>query len=76
MPSLFDPLAVATMVTPDLCTWRRGAVSVELQGQRTYGFTTFKAQDDGPHNVAWDVGRDRAIGWYLDRILGYAGCPA
>ena len=71
MPSLFDPLAVATMVVPDLCTWRRGAVNVELTGQNTYAYTRFKEQADGTHNVAWDVNRDRAITWYLDRILNY-----
>lgn len=71
MPSLFDPLAVATMIQSDLCTWRQGAVSVELQGQSTYGYTHFNARADGKHRVAWDVDRDRAINWYLDRILGY-----
>ena len=76
MPSLFDPLAVATMIVPDLCTWRRGTASVELQGQKTYGHTRFQEQVEGKHQVAWDVDRDRAIGWYLDRILGYTGRPA
>lgn len=71
MPSLFDPLAVATMIQPDLCTWKSGSVAVELQGQSTYGYTQFKEGADGHHRVAWDVDRDRAISWYLERILGY-----
>ncbi len=70
MPSLFDPLAVATMMQPDLCTWRQGLVTVELQGQSTYGYTQFHADERGPHRIAWDVDRDRAIGWYLERVLG------
>lgn len=76
MPALFDPLAVATMVQSDLCTWRQGAVSVELQGQGTYGFTQFNQKVDGPHRIAWDVDRDRSITWYLDRILGYRTAAA
>lgn len=71
MPSLFDPLAVATMIKPDLCTWRTGTMQVELQGQATYGHTPFQQRDGGPHRVAWDVDRDASITWYLDRICSY-----
>lgn len=76
MPSLFDPLAVATMIQRDLCTWKTGAVSVELQGQSTYGYTQFAERANGAHQVAWDVDRDRAINWYLERILGYGKAAA
>lgn len=69
MPSLYDPMAIATMVQPDLCTWRTGTVSVELAGAKTYGFTTFAEDKGGVHRVAWDADRDRSLDYYLTRIL-------
>lgn len=69
MPSLYDPMAVATMIQPDLCTWRTGTVSVELAGSKTYGFTTFAEDKTGPHRVAWDADRERSLDYYLMRIL-------
>jgi purine nucleosidase len=68
MPHLFDPMTIATYIHPELCTWKRGTVKVELQGQDTYGFTTFKEDPSGLHNVAWDVKRDEALGFWFDRI--------
>jgi purine nucleosidase/pyrimidine-specific ribonucleoside hydrolase len=72
MPSLFDPMAVATMIKPDLCTWKTGTVMVELQGRDTYGFTTFhesKPGEKGLHRVAWDANREASFEFYLKRIL-------
>ena len=69
MPSLFDPMAVATLIKPELMTWKTGTVHVELQGQHTYGVTTFTENKDGRHRVAWDVDRDKAFEFYLDRVL-------
>ena len=74
MPSLFDPLAVATMIKPDLCTWKPAVVAVDLQGSNAvYGVTTMRESPTGHHNVAWDVDRDASIHWYLDRVCHYAG---
>lgn len=69
MPSLYDPMAVATMIQPDLCTWCTGTVSVELTGSKTYGFTTLSHHKDGIHRVAWDADRARSLDFYLTRIL-------
>jgi inosine-uridine nucleoside N-ribohydrolase len=69
MPSLYDPMAVATMIKPDLCTWRTGTVQVELAGQHTYGFTTFQPSENGPHRVAWDAQREASINFYLSRVM-------
>jgi purine nucleosidase/pyrimidine-specific ribonucleoside hydrolase len=69
MPSLYDPMAVATMVRPELCTWKTGTVTVELRGDSTYGFTTFREHADGPHRVAWDADRDASFEFYLSRVL-------
>jgi len=72
MPSLFDPLAVAMLIRPDLFTWKQGTVDVELRGEKTYGYTTFtesKGQGGG-HRIAWDLHRDEAVNWFLQRICG------
>lgn len=69
MPSLFDPLAVATMVRPELVEWRTGRVSVELSSKNTYGYTTFTEEHNGPHRVAWNVNREAALEFYLERVL-------
>jgi inosine-uridine nucleoside N-ribohydrolase len=69
MPSLYDPMAVATIVQPDLCTWETGTVSVELQGAHTYGMTTLQRDKAGPHRVAWDADREKCLEFYLGRIL-------
>jgi purine nucleosidase/pyrimidine-specific ribonucleoside hydrolase len=74
MPSLFDPLAVATMINPGLCTWKPAVVQVDLQGSdAVYAITTMRESPTGHHRVAWDVNRDAAITWYLDRVCAYAG---
>ncbi|MCL2640171.1 MAG: nucleoside hydrolase [Phycisphaerales bacterium] len=73
MPSLFDPLAVAMLIRPDLFTWKQGSVDVELRGEKTYGYTTFtesKTGEKGKHRIAWDLHRDDAVNWFLDRICG------
>lgn len=69
MPSLFDPLAIATMVHPQLIQWKQGHVSVELQGKATYGFTTFIEDSKGKHRVAWSVDKESALNFYIDRVL-------
>lgn len=68
LPCLYDPLAVATIFKPELCTWKRGTVTVELQGGATYGYTQFKEAAAGPHRVAWDVERLPALDFVLQRI--------
>jgi len=68
MPHLFDPMTIASFIHPELCTWKRGTIRVELQGQETYGYTTFHEDPSGLHRVAWDVQRDEALGFWFDRI--------
>lgn len=68
LPHLYDPLAVATIFKPELCTWKRGTVSVELQGTATYGYTQFSESASGRHRVAWDVERLPALDLVLSRI--------
>ncbi|MCL2649032.1 MAG: nucleoside hydrolase [Phycisphaerales bacterium] len=71
MPSLFDPLAVAALIRPELFTWKQGTVEVELRGEKTYGYTTLteaKSGENGPHRIAWELKREEAVKWFLDRI--------
>ncbi len=68
MPNLYDPMTIVSFIRPELCQWRTGRVKVELRGESTYGFTTFRADENGPHRVAWDADRDASIGFYLDRV--------
>ncbi len=68
LPHLYDPMAVAILSRPDLCEWRQGRVTVECQGEGTYGFTQFHEDAAGPHRIAWEVDRDAAIAYYLERL--------
>lgn len=67
-PHLYDPMAVATIIKPDLVMWKTGTVHVELCGQNTYGFTTFNENQTGRHRVAWDTNREICLDYYLHRI--------
>ena len=68
MPFLYDPMAVAALTRPDLMTWRRGRLTVELAGANTYGQTTFAPDPAGPHLVAEDADVEASIGYFLDRV--------
>src|SRR5450432_2645022 len=71
MPHLYDPMTIATMIQPDLVTWKSGTISVELRGQHTYGYTTFEESPTGIHRVAFSANRDVSIKFFLDRILAF-----
>lgn len=66
-PHLYDPVAVAALLDPSLCTWQSGTVTVETNGVATYGFTTL-ARGEGPHRVQVGVDRDRAMAAILAGI--------
>ncbi|HEX2987004.1 MAG TPA: nucleoside hydrolase, partial [Chloroflexota bacterium] len=68
MPHLFDPMTIATLIWPELCTWKRGWVKVELTGTETYGYTTFREDENGPHRVAWDAKVEESLGFWFERI--------
>lgn len=71
LPVMHDPLAVATLIQPDLVCWHRGTAHVELVGERTYGFTTFVPDTNGPHEYAYEVDSEAVLTLWMDRILGY-----
>jgi len=71
MATMFDPLEVAMLIRPELFTWKKGTVTVELRGEKTYGYTTFAERaEGGGHRVAWELKRDEAVKWFLERICG------
>jgi purine nucleosidase len=54
-----DPLAAACIVSPDLCTYSRGNVQVDLSSSKTAGITTFTPDPNGPVKIAIGVDPDR-----------------
>lgn len=71
-PALFDPFAVASMIKPELAEWKRGTVSVELNGVNTKGFTTLQETESGNHRVTWNADGPAALEFYLNRVLAFA----
>ena len=69
-PMLHDPLAVATIINPGFVETSRGKATVELQGDETYGYTTFKRNKKGPHEICIDVKPREVIDFGLERIVG------
>ena len=67
--TLHDPLAVETILRPGIVTTRRGTVGVELAGEKTWGYTLFKEDPDGPHEVCTAVKAAEAVSLYLERVL-------
>ncbi|MFN8511894.1 MAG: nucleoside hydrolase [Chloroflexia bacterium] len=70
---LHDPLAVATVVRPDLVTWQEAHLSVELSGEQTTGMTLLRQPTaDLPVNarVALDVDIARAEAFVAERLVG------
>ncbi len=71
LPIMHDPLAVATLLQPDLVSWRQGIASVELQGQQTFGFTLFEENGSGPHRYACAVDSEAALALWINKVLAY-----
>lgn len=68
---LHDPLAVATVMAPDLVTWRTLRVDVETGGRLTTGMTLMREPSDtAPANarVALGVDATRFEEWFLSRV--------
>jgi purine nucleosidase len=75
-PALYDPFAVSTIVKPGLAEWRRGRVEVELRGEQTWGYTVLHEDGAGPHHVTWATDRDRALDFWLQRVLATGAAAA
>jgi purine nucleosidase len=65
---MYDPMTVVATLAPELFTWQRGRVSVDLRSEHAFGLTTFKADANGPHRWASAVDAPAAKKWMLDRL--------
>jgi purine nucleosidase len=59
-----DPLAAATLLTPDLCSFARGTVEVETCGP-VAGKAHFTPSPAGPHEIAISVDAERFFAHYF-----------
>lgn len=66
-----DPLAAAMILEPDLCTFERGQVQVELDGPEA-GATRWQPVSDGPHQIATAVSTDRYLAHFFEVLDGAA----
>jgi purine nucleosidase len=67
-----DPLAVLTLVRPDLFRFEQGRVRVQPAGPEA-GRTDFTPDPEGPHRVVTDVEADAASEEILRRVLAGIG---
>jgi len=65
-----DPLAAVSIFAPDVCTYTRGKVAVELQSPQLAGMTHFHPDPAGPHEVALGVDPARFFAEYFGIIGG------
>jgi purine nucleosidase len=68
---LHDPLAAASLLRPDLLTWRNLAVQIELNGRLTRAMTVATAPGEGrpaTARVALDLDRAACEQFVIDRI--------
>jgi purine nucleosidase len=60
-----DPLAAVSIFEPEVCSYTRGQVEVELASPRLGGMTYFSEQAGGPHEVALGVNADGFFNAYF-----------
>jgi len=61
-----DPLAAVGVFEPDLCSYKRGRVTVELAPGDAFGVTRFQEQPDGLHRVADSVDAEAFFQLYFE----------
>lgn len=65
-----DPLAAVSIFDPQVCTYTRGKVDVELQSPVLPGMTYFHKDETGPHEVALGVDPARFFEEYFRVTAG------
>ncbi len=65
---LHDPLAAVTALCPDVCSWRRGRISVETAPDGPPGRTRFTPAPDGRHWVAADVDPEAFFSFFFEAV--------
>lgn len=61
-----DPLAAACIGSPDLCTYARGNVQVDLNSAQTAGITTFTPDPSGSVQIATGVDSDQFFSTFFN----------
>jgi inosine-uridine nucleoside N-ribohydrolase len=64
-----DPLAAVSIFEPQVCTYTRGQVGVELLSSELAGMTYFRKDETGPHEVALQVNPT----CFFDEFFGVTG---
>jgi purine nucleosidase len=60
-----DPLAAVSIFEPDVCTFQRGNVEIELMSSKLTGFTHWTPDKNGQHEVALEVDPQRFFDHYF-----------
>lgn len=60
-----DPLAAATIFDEGICGYTRGRVEIELASRQLMGVTHFVPDENGPHEIATTVDRERFLDHYF-----------
>lgn len=64
-----DPLAAAAIFDPDICTFEKGNVDVELDSKRLGGMTHWKSDSiSGKHEVALKVDKNKFLEHYFSIV--------
>ena len=65
-----DPLAAVAIFDPDVCTFEKGTVEMELTSERCMGMIYWQAnKQDGKHEVALDVDVPRFFEHYFSTVV-------
>ncbi|MBQ8141479.1 MAG: nucleoside hydrolase [Clostridia bacterium] len=63
-----DPLAAMAVFHPEVCTYKRGNVKVDVSNPDTLGRTLFEERNDGMHEIAVTVDKDKFFELYLNTV--------
>lgn len=53
-----DPLAAVTIFEKEICKFERGVVNIDIDNERTRGWTFFKKDNNGKHEIAVEVNKN------------------
>ncbi len=63
-----DPLAAMCVFHPEICTYKKGNVKIDITNNNTLGRTLFDECDDGMHEIAVTVDRDKFFELYINTV--------
>lgn len=63
-----DPLAAVAVFHPEVCEYKRGVAHISTDINNEAGYSTFKENADGYHEIAVSVDRDKFFEIYLGTV--------